>query len=1015
MSRVNDKQQWGTFSIIIFCVSLFTINGCQQEENNQYNQLTDKEKRSADHALEGLETRDGLETTLFAADDMLVNPTNMDIDAQGRVWVTEGYNYRPSLNQDNPTKKEGDRILILEDTDGDSKADTSKVFYQGNDINAALGIMVLDNRVIVSRSPHVFLFTDTDGDDQADKKEVLFSGIEGVQHDHAVHAFVFGPDGKLYFNMGNEGKVLKDANGHIITDVFGNEVKTGGDPYRQGMVFRTNLDGSEFEVLAHNFRNNYEVAVDSYGTLWQSDNDDDGNKGVRINYVMEYGNYGYTDEITGAGWRSRRTGMAEDIPTRHWYQNDPGSIPNLLQTGAGSPTGIAVYEGNLLPEVFQNEMIHADAGPNIIQSYPVEKDGAGYSAQIENILNGAQDQWFRPSDVTVAPDGSIFVSDWYDPGVGGHQMGDQQKGRIFRIAPKGVKYDIPKLDLSTPEGAVEALKSPNMNRRAQAWLKLHDWGTEAESALAKLWKSDNPRFRARALWLLSKVKGNGSYLEEGLSDPNPDIRITALRAARQLDSNIVPVIESLVDDSLAQVRREAAIALHRNESPKAAELWAQLAQQYEGNDRWYLEALGIGAAGQWQSFFGAWKQLVGDEWNTSASRDIIWRSRAEEALPLLAEIIKDPTVKDKKRYFRAFHFHETSMQKERELIGILEADLPKQQRLNTLALKQLGPKALKYNVVQSALEEALKSGQGTQQYLDLVEKFELQTQEEELFELMTTYPDSGLGARASNLLLRFNGKSMVEQRLNDRSNEDTKTILEALGNTSGSESIAILQQFILDDQKKLNMRRYAVEALGSGWGGEQKLVELVKSGVITESLHEATAGALSDSWSGDVRKVAKNLSGETQSQSPDLPPIAELASRKGVAENGKVIFQQACQICHQVNGEGTAFGPGLSEIGAKLPKEGLYDAILNPNNGINFGYEGYILVLKNGAKAAGIIQSETETELVLVTPGGNKTTYAQSKIISRNKMEQSLMPDGLEAGMSNEDLVDLVEYLSSLK
>jgi hypothetical protein len=115
------------------------------------------------------------------------------------------------------------------------------------------------------------------------------------------------------------------------------------------MVFRCELDGSKVELLAWNFRNNWEVAVDSFGRIWQSDNDDDGNKGVRINFVMEFGNYGYKDEMTGAGWQTPRLGMESDIPLRHWHQNDPGVVPNLLQTGAGSPTGMQVYEGDLLP------------------------------------------------------------------------------------------------------------------------------------------------------------------------------------------------------------------------------------------------------------------------------------------------------------------------------------------------------------------------------------------------------------------------------------------------------------------------------------------------------------------------------------------------------------------------------------------------------------------------------------------------------------------------------------------
>ncbi len=1003
------------FSICITAVLFLSSIGCQNQ--SEYEQLSDEEKRSAEYALAGIETRDGLETNLFASEDMLVNPTNMDIDAEGRVWVTEGYNYRPNLNPENPTKSDGDRILILEDTDGDSRADTSKVFYQGNDINAALGIMVLDNRVIVSRSPHVFVFYDTDGDDKADKKEVMFSGIGGEQHDHAVHAFVFGPDGKFYFNFGNEGQVLKDAEGNIIKDAYGNEITDDGDPYQQGMVFRSDRNGTNVEVLAHNFRNNYEVAVDSYGTLWQSDNDDDGNKGVRINYVMEYGNYGYTDEITGAGWRTRRTGMAEDIPTRHWYQNDPGSIPNLLQTGAGSPTGVVFYEGELLPEVFQNEMIHADAGPNVIRAYPAEKDGAGYSAKIENILKGNKDQWFRPSDVTVAPDGSIFVADWYDPGVGGHQMGDQQRGRIFRIAPDEASYDVPEFDFSTPEGAIEALKNPNLNARARAWLKLRDWGSEAEPVLVNLWDSDTPGYRARALWLLSKLEDNGTdYLDQALADENPDIRITGLRAARQLDIDIIPFVEQLVDDPSPQVRREAAIALHQNESPEAAELWAQLATQHNGNDRWYLEALGIGAAGQWDRFFGTWLDEVGDNWNTDAGRDIVWRSRAEAAVPMLAEIITDQniSVEDKPRYFRAFHFHPSD--KQDELISILESDLQNQQQLNVMALKQLDRTALEQSpIVETKLDEALQSTKGTQQYLDLVEKFELDTQGQELLTLAKTYPDSGLGIRASQLLLSYNGVSRVKSALKTANDEEKETILTVLGNTSSQESVTILEEYFLDEENQMPMRRHAVQAMGSSYGGELQLVKLAKSGIIPQVLKTDAGEALTDSWRGDIRELGRTLTGENQAEQADLPPISELASKSGEPAHGEDVFEQSCQICHQVNGQGTEFGPALSEIGAKLPKDGLYDAILNPNNGISFGYEGYTLTLNDGSKVTGIIQSETESEITLITPGGYSVNYPKSEIASREQMDRSLMPENLHSSMSQQELVDLVEYLSSLE
>ncbi len=120
----------------------------------------------------------------------------------------------------------------------------------------------------------------------------------GVQHDHGMHSFTSGPDGKLYFNFGNDAKTLRDKNNKVVLDQYGDSIAS--PKYRMGMVFRCDPDGSNVERLGNNFRNNYEVAVDSYGTMWQSDNDDDGNRGVRINYVMDYGNFGYVDEMTGA-------------------------------------------------------------------------------------------------------------------------------------------------------------------------------------------------------------------------------------------------------------------------------------------------------------------------------------------------------------------------------------------------------------------------------------------------------------------------------------------------------------------------------------------------------------------------------------------------------------------------------------------------------------------------------------------------------------------------------------------
>jgi putative membrane-bound dehydrogenase-like protein len=277
------KYFWvpGAMALAVAVVAAYQTDNPGRASQNTldsiYATLTQEQKHDLKYAVGALEVAEGLEANLFTSEPTITNPTNIDIDHKGRVWVLEAYNYRPHITG-NPTHAEGDRILILEDTNGDGKADASKVFYQGPEVNAPLGILVMGNRVLVSQSPYVWLFTDENGDDRADKKEIIFQGIKGEQHDHGMHAFTFGPDGKLYFNFGNEGNQLLDGKGQPVLDQDGQPIDR--KKYRQGMVFRCDPDFKNVEVLGHNFRNNYEVAVDSYGTMWQSDNDDDGNKGV---------------------------------------------------------------------------------------------------------------------------------------------------------------------------------------------------------------------------------------------------------------------------------------------------------------------------------------------------------------------------------------------------------------------------------------------------------------------------------------------------------------------------------------------------------------------------------------------------------------------------------------------------------------------------------------------------------------------------------------------------------------
>jgi len=979
------------------------------------NNKKDTDERSAESSLAGLKVYSGLTVGLFASEPMFSNPTNIAVDAKGRVWVCEAYNYRNQLNPKNPVREQGDRIMILEDTDGDGIADKSKVFYQGTDVNAALGICVLGKKVFISCSPNVFVFTDDNGDDVPDKKEVLFSGIQGEQHDHGVHSFTFGPDGRLYFNMGNEGKSLLAANGNPITDIHGRKVATDGRPFYQGLAFRCEPDGSNVEVIGHNFRNNYELTVDPFGTVWQSDNDDDGNKGTRLNYVMEQGNFGFSDEMTGAGWPVRRTNIEKEIPRRHWHLNDPGVVPNVLQTGSGSPAGITMYEGTMLPEAFQGQIIHAEPGHNVVRTYRLENDGAGYKAAIVNLVEGQKDQWFRPVDVTAAPDGSLFIADWYDPGVGGHQVGDLNRGRIYRVTGDKTTYQKNSLpDVSSPEAATQALLNPNTDVRYQAWTALAAFGPDAENALVKLWTSENPRHRAQAFWLIVRQEKNREkFFNEAISDKDANIRIMALRAARQLNYEVLSLVEKVLNDPSPQVRREGILCLYGNNLQFAAELWAKLAMQYDGQDRWYLEALGIGASQSWTQYFATWRKRVGDEWNQKGNRDIVWRSRAKDAIPLLAALIKDSDESEMLRYYRAFDFHR---------------DPVKQQVLAKLALDTEGTKALyalKHmdtrdftvtSALKKKLEKVMDQYQGRLEFVELAAAFYLTEKSNDLLSIALAFPDSLAGKESVKLLLNWNRTDVLEKVFQRKDKGASQALVKALWpHMYNPKAMAVMESVMFDSTQDTDVRKLAVRTFGGPWESEDRLLQLASENRIPPDLHSAAAGVFQTAWRSNIREDgAKLLKLPGSREGAPLPTVSLLATKDGNAANGKTVFANVCANCHVVSGDGVNFGPDLSEIGDKLPKEALYTSILYPDQGISFGFEAYQLKLKDGSTAFGRIVSETEEKIELQYIN-TRQTISKTDVASRVKMESSLMPSNLNTLMSEQELVDLVEYLSTLR
>lgn len=337
-----------------------------------------------------------LEVTVWAASPLLRNPTNIDIDQHGRIWVAEGVNYRKHFDRE----PKGDRIMVLEDTDGDGKADKSWPFVQEPFLRAPLGVAVIGNKVVVSMAPDLVVYTDKDGDAvfdaaKGDTREVLLTGFNGRNHDHSLHSVTVGPDGKWYFSAGNCGAKFTDKSGKTFRiaakqnvswwpkdperpDWDPNEIagqkSDDGRVYVGGFIARMDPDGSNVEILAHNLRNSYENCVTSFGDIFASDNDDQ--PACRVFWVLEGGNYGFASADGQRTWQAdRRPGQS--IQTATWRQEDPGVAPAGDIYGGGAPTGCVFYENGALDDVWDGGQRLGLLGTNSANPVKGYEDAAG--------------------------------------------------------------------------------------------------------------------------------------------------------------------------------------------------------------------------------------------------------------------------------------------------------------------------------------------------------------------------------------------------------------------------------------------------------------------------------------------------------------------------------------------------------------------------------------------------------------------------------------------------------------
>lgn len=913
---------------------------------------------------------DDLEATLWAEAPMFYNPTNMDIDAKGRVWITEAVNYRDFNTKPAERlshKEKGDRVMILEDRDGDGKAESSKVYVEDSLLTAPLGIAVIGNKTIVSCAPNLLIYTDTNGDDKPDKREVFLTGFGGFDHDHSLHSMIVGPDGKYYFNTGNAGP-------HNVTDKSGwtlrsGSLYTGGTPYNKknegnqksddgriwvgGLALRINPDGTGLKVLGHNFRNSYEVCLDSYGNMWQNDNDDQVIT-CRVSFLQENGNAGYFSADGTRYWQAdRRPG--QDIFTTHWHQEDPGVMPAGDNSGAGSPTGIVFYEGDALGKNYQGTLLSCEAGRNVIFAYQPKPQGAGFALNRRDLISSFprvseryewyetdQDyrKWFRPSDVAVGPDGAIYVADWYDPVVGGHAMKDKKGyGRIYRITPKGRKLATPKLDFTTTAGLINALQNPAINVRALGFEGLMAKGDAVVPDVKKLLNAENPYHQARAIWLLAQLgeAGNAEVVKL-LAAPNAAHRLTAFRALKSA-GKANAYFEEMSKDADPAVRREVGIALRDIPYEQAFNSISNLIKNYDGKDPWMLEAIGTAADG-----------------------------KEEKVYAYVREAFKaDPPNWKPQRSGLAWRLHPvTAIGELKARAGSAKVAEPERRK----ALTAIG--FIKDKKAAEAMIALSKS----------------------------TLPDV---ASQASYWINFRKSNDWADLMNWE--EATAQVM-----TPAYKRMLDLKKTVADKTLPMPQRIETARQMASDMNGGNILVDMRVQGQLPDTIARSVSEIIFKNPDQNVRVVASQFF----PRNGKVLKTDFISRMNADPAHGEKIFSTTCAACHKHGKTGAEIGPDLTTIHKKFDKAALLDAIVNPSASMVFGYESYTIVTKKGDTYFGFLMSDG-ANVVLKDAAGQQHTIKADQIKTREKMPSSLMPEPTALGLNEQDLADLTGYLLNFK
>jgi quinoprotein glucose dehydrogenase len=1070
----------------------------------------------SDAQTTGLRVPPGWKVELFAAEPQLGNPVAFCLDERGRIYVAEEYRFnrgteenrsRPFLLDDDLQlrtvadrlamfrkwadrfeggmawfSKYSDQVRLLEDSDDDGRADRSIIFAQG--FNAPLdglaaGILARDGDVYFTCIPNLWLLRDTDGDGRADVRKSLQYGF-GVNASflgHDLHGLVWGPDGKLYFSVGDRGFHVETPEGKALHGPG------------TGAVFRCEADGSALEVVARGLRNPQELAFDPYGNLFAADNNCDKGDHSRLVFVVEGGD---------SGWNMSYQTLAEPYLTGPWHAERMWHLPHAGQPawivppvgklGAG-PSGFVAYPGVGLADRYRDHFFYCDfTSDGGVKSFIVRPKGAGFVIDdMHDVVTPVM-----ATDVDFGYDGKMYLSEFgkleWD--------GSNQSGRIYRVYDPERQADAAVLETKAlfkegfrQRGDVELVRlihHPDMRVRLRAQFILAERG---ETAIARFEKvaatHEHVTARLHAIWGLGQVgRKHSQALRSVLALlGDADARVRAQAAKVIGDARYAPAAGSLVallSDPNPQVRFHAAIALSKLGHRPAVEPIFAMLRNDDGRDPFLRHAgvMALAGSGDLDAIWAAAKDsrpsvrmavlLVGRRLgdprvaNFLDDADLAIVSEAARAindLPIdagtgtLAKLIDrtgrpgwaDAVEPLLRRVINANY--RVGGPVEARAVAAFAADTNRSPVLRAEAIAALGdwsnaPARDRVNgfwrplpkrdpaVVRGAVQEwygrILASSKGSllAKAVGLFAKLDVAAPGKVILDL--------LGDRAHDPAARLAALRWLSSRKDALIYDGIQTALASenpplrgeargiLATLDARRAVPIFRQLLDDFGAPIVERQAAIASLAGMKTPESdallaRWANVLAAGEAAPEIQLDIVEAATTRGTPELRQALERL--DVGRSTKDIPARFRHSLSGGDAARGRSLFighvQAQCVRCHAVDGAGGKAAPDLAKVASRGDRDYLLRSMIEPDARVVPGYETVVLELKDGRIVSGVTKAEKDGTLAIETSEGRHVSVATAEIEERSP-SRSAMPKMGDI-LSPRELRDLVEYLSTLK